>query len=52
LLGIRLGSSVYPGIILILVLGCLVAYPITKALGVQIQDELTERRKKFAPASG
>jgi glycoside/pentoside/hexuronide:cation symporter, GPH family len=49
LLGIRLGASVYPGIALVLVLVCLVIYPIGKALNLRIQDELTERRRQYAP---
>lgn len=50
LLGIRLGASVFPGTLLILVLVCLALYPISKALNIQIQDALVERRRKFAPA--
>lgn len=52
LLGIRLGASVFPAILLIICLICLVAYPITKSINSRMQDELTERRKKFAPAAG
>ena len=48
LLGIRLGASIYPGVALILGLGCLAIYPIGKALNLRIQDELTERRRKYA----
>ncbi len=48
LLGIRLGSSIYPAIALGIVLVCLVVYPISKALNVKIQDDLTERRKQYA----
>jgi Na+/melibiose symporter-like transporter len=51
LLGIRLGSSIYSAIPLLVVLVCLITYPITKKLNIQIQDDLAERRKKFAPAS-
>ncbi|HVU34648.1 MAG TPA: MFS transporter [Opitutaceae bacterium] len=50
LLGIRLGATLYATIPLAIVLICLVVYPITKALNKQIEDELAERRKKFAPA--
>jgi Na+/melibiose symporter-like transporter len=50
LLGIRLGASVYPAVMLGLVLVCLVVYPIGKSLGQRIQDELVERRKGYAPA--
>jgi glycoside/pentoside/hexuronide:cation symporter, GPH family len=49
LLGIRLGASVYPGLMLAAVLVCLAVYPIGKALNKRIQDELTERRKQYAP---
>ena len=48
LLGIRLGSSVFPAILLGLVIVCLFAYPISKSLNAKIQDDLTERRKKYA----
>jgi Na+/melibiose symporter-like transporter len=48
LLGIRLGASVYSAIPLLVGLVCLIYYPITKALNLQIQNELEERRKKFA----
>jgi Na+/melibiose symporter-like transporter len=48
LLGIRLGSSIFPAILLVLVLVCLFAYPITKSLNAKMQDDLTERRKKYA----
>jgi Na+/melibiose symporter-like transporter len=50
LLGIRLGASVYPAIALGLVIVCLVIYPIGKTLNQRIQDELTERRRKYATA--
>jgi Na+/melibiose symporter-like transporter len=50
LLGIRMGASVYPAIMLGLVVVCLVIYPIGKSLGQRIQDELVERRKGYAPA--
>lgn len=50
LLGIRLGASVYPTLFLVVVLVCLALYPIGKALGQRIQDELTERRKGYATA--
>src|SRR6185437_11417850 len=47
LLGIRLGSSIFPAILLALVIVCLFAYPIGKSLNAKIQDDLTERRKKY-----
>ena len=50
LLGIRLGASVYPALMLGIVLVCLASYPIGKALGLRIQAELTERRKRYQPA--
>lgn len=50
LLGIRLGASFYPSIMLLIVLICLFAYPISKSLNLQIERELGERRKKFANA--
>jgi GPH family glycoside/pentoside/hexuronide:cation symporter len=48
LLGIRLGATLYPCLLLAVVLICLALYPITKSLNLQIQNELEERRKKFA----
>ena len=48
LLGIRLGASLYPALALVLVIVCLVIYPIGKKLNLQIQDELIKRRKQFA----
>lgn len=48
LLGIRLGASVYPVIALVLGLVCLAIYPIGKRLNLRIQDELVERRKRYA----
>jgi len=50
LLGIRLTISVLPAILFLVVIACLVAYPIGKRLNLQIQDELAERRKAFNPA--
>lgn len=50
LLGIRLGASVYPAIAMALGLVCLASYKIGKKLNLQIQEELAERRKKFAAA--
>ena len=48
--GIRLTISVFPSIFFGIVIVCLVCYKIGKNLNLQIQDELAERRKKFAPA--
>ena len=52
LLGIRLGASLYPALMLGLGLVCLVVYPIGKKLNLRIQDELSERRLKHADAAG
>ena len=51
LLGIRLGASIFPSLLLLVVLVCLAAYPISKSLNHQIEQELAERRKKFAAPS-
>lgn len=50
LLGIRLGASIYAAIPIVIGLVCLIVYPVTKALNLQIQNELEARRKKFANA--
>ena len=47
LLGIRLNISVFPAVLLTIVIVCLISYKITRALNIQIQDELAERRKRF-----
>ena len=47
--GIRMTISVYPGIFFLIVIVCLVCYKISKKLNLQIQDELAERRRSFAP---
>ncbi len=49
LLGIRLGATMYPGLALLLVLVCLIIYPIGKELNRQIEAELNERRKHYMP---
>ena len=49
--GIRMTISVYPSIFFAIVIACLVAYRINKKLNLQIQDELADRRQKFATAS-
>jgi GPH family glycoside/pentoside/hexuronide:cation symporter len=51
LLGIRLGATVYPAVLLGVCLVCLALYPIGKALNLRIQMELEERRRKFAPSA-
>jgi Na+/melibiose symporter-like transporter len=48
LFGIRMSISIFPAICFLIVLVCLVFYPIGKKLNLQIQDELAERRRKFA----
>jgi len=48
LVGIRLVISVLPAILFVVVIACLISYPIGKKLNIQIQDELAERRKTFA----
>jgi Na+/melibiose symporter-like transporter len=48
--GIRLTISVFPSLFFVIVIICLLCYKIGKSLNLQIQDELAERRKKFAPA--
>jgi len=48
LLGIRLGASVYPAIVMALGLACLASYKIGKKLNIQIHEEHAERRKNFA----
>jgi Na+/melibiose symporter-like transporter len=50
LAGIRMTISVFPAILFLIVIACLVCYRIGKELNLQIQDELAERRKKFAAA--
>jgi Na+/melibiose symporter-like transporter len=46
--GIRMTISVYPSFFFAIVILCLFAYTINKKLNLQIQDDLAERRKKFA----
>lgn len=45
--GIRLTAGVYPAIFLAICVLCLFGYKITRALNVQIQNELAERRTRF-----
>ncbi len=51
LLGIRLGAAIFPAALIGGCLLCLFVYPIGKALNLQIQNELEERRKKFTAAT-
>jgi len=46
--GIRMTISVFPAILFLVVVACLIAYPIGKKLNIQIQDELAGRRTRFA----
>jgi len=46
--GIRMTISIFPSIFFLIVIICLTAYRINKKLNLQIQDELAERRSKFA----
>jgi len=48
--GISLIISLIPSVFFAIVIVCLLSYKIGKDLNLQIQDELAERRKKFAPA--
>jgi GPH family glycoside/pentoside/hexuronide:cation symporter len=48
--GIRMTISIYPAFLFLIVIVCLLCYKIGKRLNLQIQDELAERRRKFAEA--
>jgi GPH family glycoside/pentoside/hexuronide:cation symporter len=48
LLGIRLGATMFPAVLIVFCIGCLAVYPLGKDLMLRIQNELEERRKKFA----
>ena len=48
--GIRMTISVFPAILFLVVVACLMVYPIGRKLNLQIQDELAARRKTFAAA--
>jgi sugar (glycoside-pentoside-hexuronide) transporter len=47
--GILLTASVYAGLAFLAAAACMFFYPITRELNQKIADELTERRKGFAP---
>jgi sugar (glycoside-pentoside-hexuronide) transporter len=47
--GIRMTASVYASLAFFATAGCLLFYPITKEVNRKIADDLTERRKKYAP---
>lgn len=51
LTGIRMTASVYAGLAFVATAGCLLFYPITREVNRKVADELSERRKKYAPAS-
>jgi len=48
LLGIRLTISIFPAICFMIVIGCLIKYPIGMKMNIQIQNELAERRERLA----
>ena len=50
--GIHLTVSVIPATLLLVCIVCVICYKITKKLNIQIQDELAERRTKYATAAG
>lgn len=45
--GIRLSASIFPAAPLLIGVLVLLAYPITRELGLRIRDELAERRKRY-----
>jgi Na+/melibiose symporter-like transporter len=45
--GIRLSTSIYPAILVVVIISILLFYKITKKTEIQMQDELAERRKAF-----
>ena len=51
LLGIRLASSWYAAVPFILGLVCMAIYPISKQVNRQMEEELSERRAKYAEAA-
>jgi glycoside/pentoside/hexuronide:cation symporter, GPH family len=50
LMGIRLTASVYASLAFVATALCLLFYPITREANLKIADDLTERRKSYAPA--
>jgi Na+/melibiose symporter-like transporter len=52
LLGIRLGASLYPALMLALGIVSLAFFPIGKTLNLRIQKELAERRQEYATEAG
>jgi glycoside/pentoside/hexuronide:cation symporter, GPH family len=49
--GILLTASIFAGLAFLAAAACLLFYPITRELNRQVADELSERRKKYTPAS-
>jgi len=49
--GIRMTISIYPSILFLIVIVCLLCYKIGKRFNLQIQDDLADRRRKFAQAT-
>jgi Na+/melibiose symporter-like transporter len=47
LYGIRMTISIFPAIFLCIVIVCLIFYTLNKKMNLQIQNELTERRKSY-----
>ena len=45
--GIRLSTSIYPAILVVVIISILFFYKITKKTELQMQDELAERRKAY-----
>jgi Na+/melibiose symporter-like transporter len=48
--GIRLSTSIYPALAVVIMIGLLFFYKITRSKEIQMQNELTERRKNFTNA--
>jgi glycoside/pentoside/hexuronide:cation symporter, GPH family len=49
LMGIRMTASIYAGLAFVATAVCLFFYPISREVNRKIADELTERRKSYAP---
>jgi Na+/melibiose symporter-like transporter len=48
-MGIRMTAGVYAGMAFVATAVCLFFYPITREVNRKIADDLTERRKNYAP---
>jgi len=46
--GIRLSTSIYPALAVVLIIGLLFFYKITRKTEIQMQNELAERRKSYS----